>query len=132
VTNRNLKRGLIVVGILFVIAIIVFPTLLGLLGSNEIVNHVSEPETIQTAIHAFMVDNDLDTVTPSTSGAGGETINRTGTQFHDTFNLLEFMDQPATRYCYRWWTDGRITHGYDVDADGNCAADTDQLYPRIR
>ena len=126
--SRNLKRGLVVVGILLIV-IIVFPILFEFLTPKDTIPSNYEPAAIQAAIDVFMVDNDLDTVTPSTSGAGGEKIRSTGTQFHDTFILRDYMDQPVTRYCYRWGTDGRITHGYDVDANGNCAIDADQLFP---
>ena len=89
----------------------------------------AELDMIQTAIDAFMVDNDLAEVTPSTSDAGGEKIRSTGSQFHDTFILRDYMYDDSTAFCYRWQSDGRITHEYDVDHNGSCAPDTDQLYP---
>ena len=127
--NRNLKTGLIVVGILLIV-IIVFPTLFEFLTSNdEIGDVVFELEVIQTGIQAFMVDNHLDTVTPSTSGRGGEKIRGTGTQFHDTFILRDYMDQDSTWFCYWWRSDGRIISQFDVNADGNCAIDGEWRYP---
>ena len=86
-------------------------------------------ETVQTAIQTLMVDNDIDQVTPSTSGVGGEKISSTSTQFHPTITMSDYMDGLSTTYCYRWDTTGRITFQYDYDDAGNCAADTDQLYP---
>ena len=104
---------------------------------NQIPPRVVENETIQTAINAFMADNALAKVTPSTSGGGGEKIRSTGTQFHPTINLsdywsvyLDYKDQGSTGYCYKWDTDGRITFQYDIDDNGNCSSF--QLYPDKR
>ena len=90
---------------------------------------VAERETVQTAMHAMMVDKDLSQVTASVSGHGGEKIRSTGTQFHDTISLRDYMDQAATLFCYRWDADGRITFQYDVDDNINCAIDAEQLFP---
>ncbi len=88
----------------------------------------AEADTVQTAIDAFMTDNALREVTPSTSGAGGEKINLRGTQFHATLSLeLYIRDTPT--YCYQWQRNGTISQ-YDVDDDGNCAGDADQLFPQ--
>ena len=92
---------------------------------------VGERETVQTIIESMMVDNDLSQVKASTAGRGGEKINSTGAQFHAEFDLYNYMywDQPATWFCYSWDTDGRIIFQYDVDDEGNCAIDAEQLYP---
>ena len=89
----------------------------------------AELESFQWAIQEFMVDNDLAEVTPSTSDAGGEIIRGTGSQFHATLDLQPYMRDAASYYCYRWHSDGEIIFQYDVNADGNCAIDADQLYP---
>ena len=84
---------------------------------------------MNTAISTMMVDKDLSQVRASTSGYGGEKIRNTGTQFHPTLNLQPYLDPSATHYCYRWEAGGRITFQYNVNADGNCAIDADQLFP---
>ena len=61
-----------------------------------------EREAVQTAMNAMKVDNDLSQVTASVSGHGGEKIRSTGTQFHDTIILRDYMNQAATQFCYRW------------------------------
>jgi len=89
----------------------------------------AEREVVQTMINAMMEDNDLSQVTASVSGHGGEKIRSTGTQFHDTITLRNYMDQAATLFCYRWDAAGRITFQYDVDDNINCAIDAEQLFP---
>ena len=80
----------------------------------------TEKVVVQAAIDAFMTDNALTEVPPSTSGAGGEKINLRGTQFHATLSLeLYIRDTPT--YCYHWQRYGMISQ-YDVDDDGNCSA----------
>ena len=89
----------------------------------------AELDTMQTAVDAMMADNELTQVRASTSGFGGEKIDATSTQFHDTIILRKYMKIAATTFCYRWDTDGRITFQYDVNSDGNCAIDARQLFP---
>ena len=89
----------------------------------------AERENMQTAMNAMMADNDLSQVRASTSGYGGEKIDATSTQFHDTIFLRDYMVQAATQFCYRWDADGRIIFQYDVNTDGNCAIDAEQLFP---
>ena len=89
----------------------------------------AERETMQTAIHAMMADNELTQVRASTSGYGGEKIDATSTQFHDTITLRKYMRQAASQFCYRWNADGRIRFQYDVNPDGNCAIDAEKLFP---
>ena len=85
----------------------------------------AELDTIQAAIDTFMTDNALTEITPSTSGAGGEKINLMGAQFHPTLNLeLYLRDTPTL--CYQWASNGGIISQYDVNADGNCAIDTEK------
>ena len=90
---------------------------------------VAEREYVQATMLAMMVDNNLTQVRASTSGYGGEKIDATNTQFHDTIILREYMNQAASQFCYRWDADGQITFQYAVNADGNCAIDADQLFP---
>ena len=89
----------------------------------------AELDVVQTTINAFMADNDLVEVTPSTSDAGGEKITGTGGQFHATLDLQPYMREPASLFCYRWQGNGQIIFQYDVTADGNCAIDADRLFP---
>ena len=89
----------------------------------------AELDAVQAAIDVFMADNDLVEVTPSTSDAGGEKINGTGSQFHATLDLQLYMREPASQFCYRWQRDGLIIFQYGVNADGNCAIDANQLFP---
>ena len=88
----------------------------------------AEASVVQAAIDTFMTDNSLREVTPSTSGAGGEKINLRGTQFHATLSLVLYIRDTPT-YCYQWQRNGTISQ-YDVDDDGNCAGDADQLFPQ--
>jgi len=89
----------------------------------------AELDTMQTAVDAMMADNQLTQVRASTSGFGGEKIDATSTQFHQTIILRKYMRRAASQFCYRWDADGRITFQYDVNADGNCAIDAKQLFP---
>ena len=117
------------VGVMLLAAILL-PPFIPFRGSNPPPkNPDAERETVQTAIQSLMVDNDILEVTPSISGAGGEKITSTSTQFHPTLDLRAYWEPSATQFCYRWDTDGRITFQYEVNADGNCAIDTEQLFP---
>ena len=134
--KRILKIAAIVAGLLAVVMILLplkicFLSLggLGCPESGPEAAKLAEREYVQTAILSIMVDNDLAGVTSSTSGAGGETIRRKGTQFHPTIDLSDYIDQPASLFCYRWAADGRITFQYDVDDNINCAIDAEQLFP---
>ena len=124
----TLIEMLVVVGIIVALAAIIVPLVISFAGSGEDAAQKGEVETVQTAIQSLMVDNDLSAVTASASGAGGEKINSTGTQFNATVTLLAYMDQPSTQYCYRWGTDGRVTFQYDLVA-GVCGATGTQLFP---
>ena len=134
--KRILKIAAILVGLLAVVMILI-PLRVCFLsvgawgcpdsGSERAM--LSERESIQTSILSLMVDDDLTQVTASVSGHGGEKIRSTGTQFHETISLRDYIVQAATLFCYRWDADGRITFQYDVNADGNCAIDAEQLFP---
>ena len=88
-----------------------------------------ELAAVQAAIDVLMADNNLFEVRPSTSGAGGEKINDTGGKFHETLDLQPYIRSLPSTYCYLWQSNGRIIRQYDVNADGNCAIDADQLFP---
>lgn len=123
----TLIEMLVVVGIIVALAAIIVPLVISFAGSGEDAAQKGEVETVQTAIQSLMVDNDLSAITASASGAGGEKINSTGTQFHASITMAAYMDQAATQYCYRWGTDGRITFQYNLVA-GACAATGTVLY----
>ena len=125
----TLIEMLVVVGIIVALAAIIVPLVIRFAGSGENAAQVGERETIQTAIQSMMVDNDLNAVTASTSTAGGEKVNSTGTQFNASITLQAYIDQAATQYCYRWGVDGRVTFQYDIDASSACAATNTQLFP---
>ena len=134
--KRILKIAAILVGLLAVIMILIPLRIcylsvggLGCPTRGEEAAMKAERELVETAILSRMVDNDLSQVTASVSGHGGEKIRKTGTQLHDTISLRDYIDQAATLYCYRWDAAGRITFQYDVDDNGNCAIDADQLFP---
>ena len=125
--KRFLKIVTIVVGFLAVLLII-----LPLLTADMI--PTQEPEeaelgTVQTGINAFMAVNDLFEVTSSTSREGGEKIDGTVGEFHVTLELQPYIRADTTTFCYRWQGDGLIIFQYDVNAEGNCAIDTKQLFP---
>ena len=111
----------IVTGIIVVALVLVARLLVTFPGAGEGVAQAAERETIQTAIKSMMNDNNLAAVTPSTSGAGGEKIKNTTTQFHSTINMQDHMDQPSTLYCYRWGSDGLMTYQYQVDDNDECS-----------
>ena len=134
--KRILKIAAIVVGLLAVVIILIPLRVcflsVGAWGCPDLGEPAAmeaERESIQTSILSLMVDNNLTQVTASVSGHGGEKIRSTGTQFHDTIILRDYMDQAATLFCYRWDADGRITFQYDVDDNINCAIDAEQLFP---
>ena len=82
-----------------------------------------ERETIQTVIQSMMVKYNLASVTASddTANPKGKQLPNTGTDFHTTYNIEDFMDQSTTKYCYKWDAFGRITYQYDVDdTNGDC------------
>ena len=89
----------------------------------------AELAAVQAAIDVMMADNHLVDVTSSTSGEGGEKINDTPSQFHATSDLQPYIRYLPSTYCYRWQGDGHITYQYDVNAEGNCSIDGDQLFP---
>ena len=124
----TLIEMLVVVGIIVALAAIIVPLVISFAGSGEDAAQKGEVETVQTAIQSLMVDNDLSSITASTSGVGGEKINSTGTQLHASITMRAYMDQAATQYCYRWGTDGRITFQYNVIAGGGCGAAGEELY----
>ena len=122
--------GITLVGLLIVAGFLfICPGGLGCSDWGAEAARLAERETMKTAIMSMMVDNDLSQVTASVSGHGGEKIRSTGTQFHPTLDLQIYMNQAATRFCYRWDADGRITFQYDVDDNVNCAIDAEQLFP---
>ncbi len=126
----TLIEMLVVVGIIVALAAIIVPLVISFAGSGEDAAQKGEVETVQTAIQSLMVDNDLSSVSASASGAGGEKINSTGTQFHASITMAAYMDQAATQYCYRWDTSGRITFQYALSKKkGICAGSGAQLYP---
>ncbi len=88
-----------------------------------------EQIVVQAAIDTFMAEHVLTEITPSTSGAGGEKINGTGTQFHATLDLQSYIRDLPSTYCYLWQSNGRIIRQYDVNSNGNCAIEADQLFP---
>ena len=123
----TLIEMLVVVGIIVALAAIIVPLVISFAGSGEDAAQKGEVETLQTAIQSLMVDNDLKVVTASTSGAGGEKITSTGTQFHASITMAAYIDQASTQYCYQWGTDGRVTMQYNLVA-GSCAAAGVVLY----
>ena len=127
--NRFLLITGIVTGIIVVVLVLVVRLLVTFTSVGEGVAQAAERETIQTAIKSMMNDNNLAAVTASTSGAGGEKIKNTGTQFHPTVNLQGYMGQPSTLYCYRWGRDGLVTYQYQVDDNNECSPANDQLFP---
>lgn len=137
--KRILKIAAILVGILATLYIILFAITLvynlicpgpwGCYKPGAEGAVAAEWETMQTAMNAMMAYNELSQVRASTSGYGGEKIVATSTQFDDTITLRGYMNQAATQFCYRWDAHGRITFQYDVNADGNCAIDAEQLFP---
>ena len=124
----TLVEMLVVVGIIVALAAIVVPLVIRFASTAEEATRVGERETIQTSIETMMIDHALSAVTASTSTAGGEKINSTGTQFDPSITIQPYVDQSATLYCYRWGSDGRITFQYDLVASA-CAATGTQLYP---
>ena len=130
--NSVLKWVLISVLFLLGVTILsamILPLIVRFPESGEESAQLAELAAIQTSIQAMMVDNDLSSVRGSTSGLGGEKIRSTGTQFHATLHLQNYIRQLATTYCYTWGTDGRITYQYDVDDNGGCSIDAEQLFP---
>ena len=115
------------VGVILLAAVLV-PLFISFGGSNPPPkNPEAERENVQTAIQSLMVDNNFVEVTPSTSGASGEKITSTSTQFHPTIDLQAYWNPSTTQFCYRWNTNGRITFQYDYDDAGSCTSF--QLYP---
>ena len=125
--KRFLKLVTIVVG-LFAVLIIILPFLTAdMIPTQE--PEERELSTVQTAIDAFMAYNELAEVTSSTSGEGGEKIDGTVGEFHVTLELQPYIRADTTTFCYRWQGEGLIIFQYDLNAEGNCAIDTKQLFP---
>ena len=127
--NRVLVMTAIITGIMVVGLVVVFRLFVTFFPADGGVAQTGERETMQTAIKSMMNENNLASVPASASGAGGEKIKNTGTQFHPTVNMQGYMDRPSTQYCYRWGSDGLVTYQYQVDADNECSPGNDQLYP---
>ena len=136
-TSRRRMRGgftmiemLVVTGIIVALAAIIVPLVISFSDEGENAAQDGERETMQTAIQSMMVKHDLGKVTPSTStNTNGELVTSTSTQFSTTsgINLLNFMDQASSKYCYKWGGDGRVTQQNDIDSAGACTATV--LYP---
>ena len=124
----TLIEMLVVVGIIVALAAIIVPLVIAFTGEGEKAGREGERTTMQTAIQSMMVKNNLASVTASnnTANTKGKVLSNTGTDFHATFNLKDFMDQSASKYCYKWDTTGRITYQYDVD--GTADACNTELY----
>ncbi len=122
----TLIEMLVVVGIIVALAAIIVPLVISFSGSGKEAAQEGERETLQTAIQTMMLDNDLTGVTAS--GATSVKALSTGTQFHASITLANYMDQASTQYCYQWGTDGRVTFQHDITDAGACDA-TDQVYP---
>ena len=110
--KRALKILTIVVGVL-VVLIILAPLricFVGGWGCPDMADpiEVAERESIQTSILAFMVDNDLAEVTPTTSDAGGKKINGTGIQFHATLDTA--LHEPSRLSVLLPVAEGRSHH----------------------
>ena len=113
----TLIEMLVVVGIIVALAAIIVPLVIAFSGEGEKASREGERETIQTAIQSMMVKHDLAAVDPSkdTTNTLGIKITNNGTEFNATYNLQDFIDQSATKYCYKWDAKGRITYQYDDD-----------------
>ena len=124
----TLIEMLVVVGIIVALAAIIVPLVIAFSGEGEKAGREGERETMQTSIQSMMVKNNLSAVTASdnTTNPKGKKLTNTGTDFHATFNLKDFMDQSASKYCYKWDTTGRVTYQYDVD--GTAGACNTELY----
>ena len=119
----TLIEMLVVVGIIVALAAIIVPLVIAFTGEGEKASRDGELETMQTAIQSMMVKHNLAKVTPSndTANAKGKQVPNTGTDFDSKYNLKDFMDQSASKYCYKWDDKGRITFQYDVDGtNGAC------------
>ena len=132
---QKVHVAIFIFGVVFVVTM--FPRIVGCPGGifcsgweRGTGAKAAEYDTVQEAIDTFMTDNALREVTPSTSGAGGEKINLRGTQFHATLSLALYIRDTPT-YCYQWQRNGTIFQ-YDVDDDGNCSSNADQLHPSQR
>ena len=124
----TLIEMLVVVGIIVALAAIIVPLVIAFSGEGEKAGREGERETMQTAIQSMMVKNNRSSVIASndTANALGKNLLNTGTDFHATINLKDFMDQSASKYCYKWDKTGRITYHYDID--GTNKACKTQLY----
>jgi len=126
----TLIEMLVVTGIIVVLAGIIVPLVISFSGEGEDAAQAGERETIQTSIQSMMVKHSLKTVTASvTTNTNGERINSTGTQFSTAtgINLLDFMDQANSKFCYKWGKDGRVLQQNDVTTEGSCTSTV--LYP---
>ena len=119
---------LVLVGIIVALAAIIVPLVIAFSGEGEKADREGERGTLQTAIQSMVVKHNLASVTASndTTNTLGKTLTNTGTDFHATYNLKDFIDQSASKYCYKWDNKGRITYQYDID--GTNKACKTQLY----
>ena len=109
----SLIEILVAIGIMAAIAAITVPLVSRFAGSGGKQAKVTERETVQTAIDAYLAENALGqlsvaqttkTFTPAQEGAGF---------------LSTYLRGASTTYCYTWDISGEVSEAFDK-ANGTC------------
>jgi len=129
---------LIVVAILGVLAAVIIPNIQQFIGAGETEARETEFSTVQTAVHAMMVDNGISTITAAFAYAALGTATNSMTGFPDTTVTLETKganqafedaailagDITAEVLGYRLYGSQIVV---DVNGDGLYTADVDAI-----
>ncbi len=114
---------LIVVAILGVLAAVIIPNVGQFIGAGEEEARETEFTTIQTSVHAMMVDNGISSLTAAFAWAAAGTASNAMTGFPDTTATLATKGADATFVTASGVTEvtGYLLYGNQIviDADGN-------------
>ncbi len=118
-TGFTLIEMVVVIGIIVALAAVIVPLVVQFSGTGASAAQDAEWDAVQTSIDTMMADNEMTTVTASSTTVGTR-VTDTGTHFDSTQTLVNYTRDVNTNYCYRWDSSGRLLFQYDLDAAGAC------------
>ena len=110
----TLIEMVVVIGIIVALAAVIVPLVIQFSGSGAAAAQDAEWDTVQTTIDTMMADNEMTTVTASSTLVGTQ-ITDTGTHFDATQTIAAYTRDANTNYCYRWDSSGRLLFQYALD-----------------
>ncbi len=122
----TLIEMVVVIGIIVALAAVIVPLVVQFSGTGASAAQDAEWDAVQTSIDTMMADNEMTTVTASSTTVGTR-VTDTGTHFDSAQTLANYTRDVNTNYCYQWIASGRITAQFSLDAAGACT--TTQVNP---